>query len=88
MQAIIALAGASVLAVVATAIAFYGSAEYFDWKYPHDGQNALGAVVVAIVVFPAVEGAGFIILFFLQRMRIQGSSTTSTSLPEGSGGTS
>jgi hypothetical protein len=67
VQILIALLGAIVLTPILTLVFFYLSAEYFEWKYPHDGQNVLGAVVVALFSCPFTLIGTLAGLFGLQR---------------------
>jgi hypothetical protein len=64
---VIALVGSFLLACGLAYVAIRLSFHYFAWKYPHDGQDGLGALTVGVFVFPAVLGVGTIVLYFLQR---------------------
>jgi hypothetical protein len=68
-QAVLALVGATLLAVFSALVAFRLSFAYFVWKYPNDGQDVLGSVFLALVIGPVVEIIGFVHLLLLQRAR-------------------
>jgi hypothetical protein len=63
----LALIGSTFLAIICAWLAFRLSFYFFVWRYPHDGQDMLGSVALAILVGPAVEILGFILLFLIQR---------------------
>jgi hypothetical protein len=43
------------------------SAAYFDWLYPHDGQNGLGAAFVFLIAGLIGEVVGFALIFSFQK---------------------
>jgi hypothetical protein len=67
VQSGLALVGATFLASLGTWLVFRLSFAYFVWRYPHDGQDVLGSVFLALVVGPVLEIAWFTALFVLQR---------------------
>jgi len=69
-QAGLALIGSTLLAIICAWLAFRLSFYFFVWRYPHDGQDVLGSVALAIIVGPVVEILGFIFLFYIQRDHI------------------
>lgn len=68
-QFLFASLGAVLLTPILTILLFFLSAEFFDWKYPHDGQNVLGAVAVALFSCPFTLVITFVGLFFLQHWK-------------------
>jgi hypothetical protein len=75
---------AALLAIVASFWPLiYLSARYFDWKYPHDGQNGLGALVVGVFGSPFIGVfIGAIIFLWLRHREHQRSTAVSSSTQE------
>jgi hypothetical protein len=59
-QSMIALLGATPLAIICAYVAFRLSFAYFVSRYPHDGQDVLGSVGIFLVVGAAMEVVIFV----------------------------
>jgi uncharacterized membrane protein len=67
LHCLIAVVLASVGAVGAAYISIWSSAMFFNYKYPHDGQNGLGALFVGLLTLPAAWILLFVFAMNLQR---------------------
>jgi hypothetical protein len=50
---------------------FYASAYFFEWRFPHDGQNGLGVLAVGITVLVTAPIPTAIVLYALQRFVVR-----------------
>jgi len=66
-QGAIAIAGSVPLTVVFAYLSIPLSASFFDREYPHDGQNGLGVLFVAIVVLVLTPIPAAVGLYGLQQ---------------------
>jgi hypothetical protein len=64
LHGVISVGVASITSAAFAWIAFWASAKYFVWKYPHDGMDGLGALAAALFVLPVSW-----IIFFAASMR-------------------
>jgi hypothetical protein len=67
LHGIVALVGAAPLSIFWAWLGFRLSAAYFDWLYPHDGQNGLGAAFVFLIAGLVGEVVGFALIFTFQK---------------------
>lgn len=68
---ILALILGSVIGIALGMLAVYASGAYFDHLYPHDGQNALGAFLVGLLLAPLAALTAAILLYFPLFRRIR-----------------
>jgi hypothetical protein len=66
-QAVISIAGATILAILTFRPILNARAAVYGREFPHDGQNALGAAFDALEAFVVIEVCCSVLFYFIQR---------------------